>query len=215
VLELARREAKRLMVGKRGGRASCAQDDINDLMTRLALKGKHVVRLKSGDPMIFGRAGEEIEHLERAGVPVDVVPGITAGIALASALGVSLTHRDMAQSVRFVTGCAKTGRLPDNLDWRGLADPLTTTIFYMAGGTAGAIAVRLVEEGFAPDTPAVMVSNVSRGEQRWAGPISALGEASSRRDAAKPVIIGIGCVFGRADRSRLGQDPVPAQRLQA
>lgn len=215
VLELARREAKRLMVGKRGGRASCAQDDINDLMTRLALKGKHVVRLKSGDPMIFGRAGEEIEHLERAGVPVDVVPGITAGIALASALGVSLTHRDMAQSVRFVTGCAKTGRLPDNLDWRGLADPLTTTIFYMAGGTAGAIAVRLVEEGFAPDTPAVMVSNVSRGEQRWAGPISALGEASSRRDAAKPVIIGIGRVFGRADRSRLGQDPVPAQRLQA
>jgi uroporphyrin-III C-methyltransferase/precorrin-2 dehydrogenase/sirohydrochlorin ferrochelatase len=215
VLELARREAKRLMVGKRGGRASCAQDDINDLMTRLALKGKHVVRLKSGDPMIFGRAGEEIEHLERAGVPVDVVPGITAGTALASALGVSLTHRDMAQSVRFVTGCAKTGRLPDNLDWRGLADPLTTTIFYMAGGTAGAIAVRLVEEGFAPDTPAVMVSNVSRGEQRWAGPISALGEASSRRDAAKPVIIGIGRVFGRADRSRLGQDPVPAQRLQA
>jgi uroporphyrin-III C-methyltransferase/precorrin-2 dehydrogenase/sirohydrochlorin ferrochelatase len=215
VLELARREAKRLMVGKRGGRASCAQDDINDLMTRLALQGKHVVRLKSGDPMIFGRAGEEIEHLERAGVPVDVVPGITAGIALASALGVSLTHRNMAQSVRFVTGCAKTGRLPDNLDWRGLADPLTTTIFYMAGGTAGAIAVRLVEEGFAPDTPAVMVSNVSRGEQRWVGPISALGEASSRRDAAKPVIIGIGRVFDRASQTRLAWSPASAQRLQA
>jgi uroporphyrin-III C-methyltransferase / precorrin-2 dehydrogenase / sirohydrochlorin ferrochelatase len=215
VLELARREAKRLMVGKRGGRASCAQDDINDLMTRLALQGKHVVRLKSGDPMIFGRAGEEIEHLERAGVPVDVVPGITAGIALASALGVSLTHRNMAQSVRFVTGCAKTGRLPDNLDWRGLADPLTTTIFYMAGGTAGAIAVRLVEEGFAPDTPAVMVSNVSRGEQRWIGPISALGEASSRRDAAKPVIIGIGRVFDRASQTRLAWSPASAQRLQA
>jgi uroporphyrin-III C-methyltransferase/precorrin-2 dehydrogenase/sirohydrochlorin ferrochelatase len=215
VLELARREAKRLMVGKRGGRASCAQDDINDLMTRLVLQGKHVVRLKSGDPMIFGRAGEEIEHLERAGVPVDVVPGVTAGIALASALGVSLTHREMAQSVRFVTGCAKTGRLPDNLDWRGLADPLTTTIFYMAGGTARAIAARLVEEGFSPDTPAVMVSNVSQGDERWVGPISALGEASSRRDAAKPVIIGIGRVFGRADRSRLEQDSVSAQRLQA
>jgi uroporphyrin-III C-methyltransferase/precorrin-2 dehydrogenase/sirohydrochlorin ferrochelatase len=215
VLELARREAKRLMVGKRGGRASCAQDDINDLMTRLALKGKHVVRLKSGDPMIFGRAGEEIEHLERAGVPVDVVPGITAGTALASALGVSLTHRDMAQSVRFVTGCAKTGRLPDNLDWRGLADPLTTTIFYMAGGTAGAIAARLVEEGFAPDTPAVIVSNVSRGDERWAGPISALGEASSRRDAAKPVIIGIGRVFDRADQTGLARSAASAKRLQA
>ena len=128
-----------MMVGKRGGRASCAQDDINDLMTHLALQGKQVVRLKSGDPMIFGRAGEEIEHLEKAGIPVDVVPGITAGIALASVLGTSLTHRDMAQSVRFVTGCAKTGQLPSGLDWQGLSDPNTTTIFYMAGGTERSI----------------------------------------------------------------------------
>ena len=203
------------MVGKRGGRASCAQGDINDLMTRLALQGKHVVRLKSGDPMIFGRAGEEIDHLERAGVPVDVVPGITAGIALASSLGVSLTHREVAQSVRFVTGCAKTGRLPDNLDWRGLADPLTTAIFYMAGGTASAIAARLMEEGFSPDTPAVMVSNVSRGDERWTGPISELGQASDRRDSSKPVIIGIGRVFGRAGQVSLGSAPASAQRILA
>jgi uroporphyrin-III C-methyltransferase/precorrin-2 dehydrogenase/sirohydrochlorin ferrochelatase len=215
VLELARREAKRLIVGKRGGRASCAQKDINDLMTRLALQGKHVVRLKSGDPMIFGRAGEEIEHLERAGVPVDVVPGITAGIALASALGVSLTHRDMAQSVRFVTGCARTGRLPGDLDWRGLADPHTTTIFYMAGGTAGVIATRLMEEGVSPSTPAVMVLNVSRGNEHWAGPLSELGEASGRRDPSKPVIIGIGRVFGRASHTSLRYDLEPAQQLQA
>ncbi|PVE23562.1 uroporphyrinogen-III C-methyltransferase [Microvirga sp. KLBC 81] len=215
VLELARREARRLMVGKRGGRASCAQDDINDLMTHLALQGKHVVRLKSGDPMIFGRAGEEIEHLERAGVPVDVVPGITSGIALASALGVSLTHREMAQSVRFVTGCAKTGRLPDNLDWRGLADPRTTMIFYMAGGTAGAIAARLVEEGFSLDTPAVMVSNVSREDERWAGPLSGLDEASARRDRSKPVIIGIGRVFGRAIQSRREHNPLLALQANA
>ena len=203
VLELARREAKRLMVGKRGGRASCAQEDINDLMTRLALQGKHVVRLKSGDPMIFGRAGEEIEHLESAGIPVDVVPGVTAAVALASVLGVSLTHREMAHSVRFVTGCAKTGSLPGDLDWRGLADPRTTTIFYMAGGTAGAIAARLIEEGLLPDTPAVMVSNVSRSNERWAGPISQLGEASARRDPSKPVIIGVGHVFGRVIRLSL------------
>jgi uroporphyrin-III C-methyltransferase/precorrin-2 dehydrogenase/sirohydrochlorin ferrochelatase len=215
VLELARREAKRLVVGKRGGRASCAQEDINDLMTRLALQGKHVVRLKSGDPMVFGRAGEEIEHLESAGIPVDVVPGITAGIALASALGISLTHRDMAQSVRFVTGCARTGRLPSNLDWRGLADPLTTTIFYMAGGTAGAIAEHLIEEGFSPDTPAVMVSNLSRGDERWAGPISEIGAASARRDPSKPVIIGIGRVFERAGRSSLQCVPASARRLLA
>ncbi|HZH09038.1 MAG TPA: siroheme synthase CysG [Microvirga sp.] len=215
VLELARREAKRLMVGKRGGRASCTQDDINDLMTRLALQGKHVVRLKSGDPMIFGRAGEEIEHLESAGIPVDVVPGVTAGIALASALGVSLTHRDMAQSVRFVTGCAKTGRLPENLDWNGLADPLTTTVFYMAGGTAGAIAGRLIKEGLSPDTPAVMVSNVSRGDERWAGPISQLGQASERRDPSKPAIIGIGRVFGGVGQSRLRRAPAATDLLLA
>jgi uroporphyrin-III C-methyltransferase/precorrin-2 dehydrogenase/sirohydrochlorin ferrochelatase len=215
VLELARREAKRLMVGKRGGRASCVQEDINDLMTRLALQGKHVVRLKSGDPMIFGRAGEEIEHLERAGVPVDIVPGITAGVALASALGVSLTHRDLAQSVRFVTGCARTGCLPGDLDWRGLADPLTTTIFYMAGGTAGAIAARLVEEGFSPDTPAVMVSNVSRDDERWAGPISELGEASNQRDPSKPVIIGIGRVFSRISQPSLQCVPTSAERRLA
>jgi uroporphyrin-III C-methyltransferase / precorrin-2 dehydrogenase / sirohydrochlorin ferrochelatase len=200
VLELARREAKRLMVGKRGGQASCAQHDINDLMSRLALQGKQVVRLKSGDPMIFGRAGEEIEHLEKAGIPVDVVPGITAGIALASALGVSLTHREMAQSVRFVTGCAKTGRLPAGLDWRGLADPNTTTIFYMAGATAGAIAERLMEAGCPPSMPAVMVSNISREDERWAGSIADLDRASARRDPAKPVIVGTGRVFGKAVR---------------
>jgi uroporphyrin-III C-methyltransferase/precorrin-2 dehydrogenase/sirohydrochlorin ferrochelatase len=201
VLELARREAKRLMVGKRGGRASCAQGDINDLMTRLALQGKQVVRLKSGDPMIFGRAGEEIEHLESAGVPVDVVPGITAGLAMASALGVSLTHRDVAQSVRFVTGCAKTGQLPSGLDWPGLADPNTTTIFYMAGGTADAIAQRLIEAGCSPTMPAVLVSNVSRGDERWAGSIADLGWASERRDPTKPVIIGVGRVFERAAKA--------------
>ncbi|EIM26709.1 siroheme synthase CysG [Microvirga lotononidis] len=210
VLELARREAQRLMVGKRGGRASCAQGDINDLMTRLALQGKQVVRLKSGDPMIFGRAGEEIEHLERAGVPVDVVPGITAGIAMASVLGTSLTHRDVAQSVRFVTGCAKTGQLPEGLDWQGLADPNTTTIFYMAGGTAGAIAGRLIAAGCSPDLSAVMVSNVSRDDERWTGSLVDLGRASECRDPAKPVIIGVGRVFGRVShaKGRMPEQPV-------
>ncbi|WP_262269176.1 siroheme synthase CysG [Microvirga yunnanensis] len=214
VLELARREAKRLMVGKRGGRASCAQGDINDLMTRLARQGKHVVRLKSGDPMIFGRAGEEIEHLEKAGIPVDVVPGVTAGIALASALGVSLTHRDMAQSVRFVTGCAKTGQLPAGLDWRGLADPNTTTVFYMAGGTAGAIADRLIAAGCSPELPAVMVANVSRGDERWAGPLADLGRASARRDPSKPVIIAVGRVFRRAIEAAPSR-PGPHRMLDA
>jgi uroporphyrin-III C-methyltransferase/precorrin-2 dehydrogenase/sirohydrochlorin ferrochelatase len=183
-------------------------------MTRLALQGKQVVRLKSGDPMIFGRAGEEIEHLEKVGIPVDVVPGITAGIALASVLGTSLTHRDMAQSVRFVTGCAKTGQLPSGLDWQGLSDPNTTTIFYMAGGTAGAIAERLIAAGSSATLPAVMVSDVSRGDERWAGSIADLGWASERRDPSKPVIIGVGRVFERAAHAA-GRELEPFARLSA
>ena len=136
VLELARREAKRMMVGKRGSRDSCSQDDINALMLKLARQGKHVVRLKCGDPMIFGRAGEEIAMLTAARHNGNVVPGITAASAMAARLGLSLTHRDHAQSVRFVTGHARSGALPDNLDWSGLADAQTTLIFYMAGNTA-------------------------------------------------------------------------------
>jgi len=206
VLELARREARRLMVGKRGGRASCSQDDINSLMVRLALEGKHVVRLKSGDPMIFGRAGEEIACLERAGVPVEIVSGITAGVAMAASLRVSLTHRETAQSVRFVTGCAKTGRLPADLDWRGLADRKTTTIYYMAGATAPEIADRLMAAGYPANGSAMMVSNVSRQETRWSGPLYALGDAARSRDPDRPVLIGIGDVF-RSVQTRSSQEP--------
>ncbi len=149
ILDFACREAKRLAVGKRGGRKSCKQSDINDLMVRLARRGKRVVRLKAGDPMIFGRAGEEIAQLEAAGIPVEVVPGITAGLAAAAALGVSLTHRDHAHSVRFVTGHSKNGGLPDGLDWHGLADGETSLVFYMAGRTGAAVASRLIEGGLA------------------------------------------------------------------
>ena len=162
VLELARREAKRMMVGKRGGRDSCRQEDINDLMIKLARQGKHVVRLKSGDPMVFGRAGEEIEHLEAAAIAVEVVPGITTASAFAAMVKCSLTHRDHARSVRFVTGHAKSGRLPDDLDWRSLADNQTTLIVYMGGRTAQALATRLIGAGLAPSTPVIVATSVSR-----------------------------------------------------
>ncbi len=123
VLELARREAKRMLVGKRGGRTSCKHEDINAMMIRLAKAGKRVVRLKSGDPMIFGRAGEEIAALEHENIPVEVVPGITAASAMAARLGLSLTHRDHARSVCFVTGHSSHGKLPEDLDWKSLANP--------------------------------------------------------------------------------------------
>lgn len=204
VLELARREAKRMLVGKRGGKRSCKQEDINALMIKLAKQGKHVVRLKSGDPMIFGRAGEEIAELEAAGIPVSVVPGITAAVAMASQLKTSLTHRDGAHSVRFVTGHARNGELPHDLDWLGLADPGTTLTFYMGGRTAKDIALRLIEVGLPLSTPVVAVSGLTRpDEQRIAMTLEALSRAGlPGRCLDQPVLIGIGSVFARSVHAR-------------
>lgn len=201
VLELARREARRVCVGKRGHRESCRQDDINGLMIQLALEGRRVVRLKSGDPMIFGRAGEEIKELSEAGIPCDVVPGITAASGMAATLGVSLTHRDTAQSVRFVTAHGRNGCLPVNLDWRGLADPTTSLVVYMGGRTAGAFGSRLLAEGLPAATPVVAVAGVSGpDEQRWCGTLGALAAGSLEVSAGAPVVIGIGQAFAMAAR---------------
>lgn len=201
VLELARREAKRMAVGKRGKRESCAQADINALMIKLAGQGKHVVRLKSGDPMIFGRAGEEMEELERRGIAVEVVPGVTAALAAAARLGVSLTHRDHAHSVRFVTGHARNGELPADLDWRGLADPTTTLVFYMGGRTAGRIAERLIAAGLARSVPVVIVSGATQhDERRWLGDLGTLAAGAAAIDYRSPVLIGIGYAFAAARR---------------
>lgn len=196
VLELARREAKRILVGKRAGRPSCKQHEINEMMVKLAKAGRRVVRLKSGDPMIFGRAGEEIDVLQKEGIGFDVVPGISAGIAMASALGVSLTHRDHAKSVRFVTGHSKKGGLPEDVDWNAIADPSATTIFYMGGRNAAEIADRLIAKGLAPSTPVAIAVSLGRKEQilrltrldRLAFEVANIG-------VSMPLLIGVGAVF--------------------
>lgn len=194
VLELARREAKRILVGKRAGRPSCRQGDIDALMVKLAKAGRHVVRLKSGDPSIFGRAGEEMERLRAEGIAVEMVPGITAALAMAAALGVSLTHRDCAKSVRLVTGHSRHGGLPEDLDWRSVADPSATTIFYMAGRTAAEIAERLVRHGIDAATPIAIAASLGRREQRlWRGRLDGL--AAAPLSQAGPVVIGVGAVF--------------------
>jgi uroporphyrin-III C-methyltransferase/precorrin-2 dehydrogenase/sirohydrochlorin ferrochelatase len=202
VLGLARREAKRMLVGKRGHRPSCRQEDINELMRKLARQGKHVVRLKAGDPGIFGRAGEEIAMLEEHGIEVAIVPGITSASAMAARLGVSLTHRDHAQSVRFITGHSRNGGLPD-LDWRGLADPKTTLVVYMGGKTRDALARRLANEGLPPGTPVVAVANASReDEQIWIGTLGELSGALDFPGNGQPVLIGIGEAFAGILRRR-------------
>ncbi|MCM2457990.1 uroporphyrinogen-III C-methyltransferase [Rhizobium sp. CG4] len=199
VLELARREAKRMLVGKRGGRTSCKQEDINAMMINFAKAGKRVVRLKSGDPMIFGRAGEEIAALKAENIPVEIVPGITAASAMASRLGVSLTHRDHAQSVRFVTGHSRKGNLPENLDWNALASPTVTTVFYMGGRTAPEIKARLIEHGMSDCAPIVIMSAITRaGERRWCGRLRDLDAGIIEIGVDEPVLIGIGNAFAPA-----------------
>jgi uroporphyrin-III C-methyltransferase/precorrin-2 dehydrogenase/sirohydrochlorin ferrochelatase len=212
VLELARREAKRMLVGKRGGRESCRQEDINDMMIRLAKAGKRVVRLKSGDPMIFGRAGEEIAALQAENIPVEIVPGITAASAMASRLGVSLTHRDHAQSVRFVTGHSRQGKLPENINWKSLSDPAVTTVFYMGGRTAADIQSSLLVHGMPASTSVAIMISVSRAnERRWCGSLAELAAAVDRLGVNEPLLIGIGDAFRTASSasSDVGpQEPV-------
>lgn len=196
VLDLARREAKRMLVGKRGGQRSCRQEDINALMVRFAREGKRVVRLKSGDPMVFGRAGEEVAELDAAGIPVDVVPGVSAVFALASELGISLTHRDHAHSLRLVTGHARDGSVPKDLDWRGLSDRDTTLVIYMGGRTARDIATRMIDEGRAPATPVVIASNIGRPDRDLKRlSLGALATGAYARESDGPVLIGVGEVF--------------------
>src|SRR5262249_31697932 len=127
VLDFARREARKLLVGKTGHKPSCKQEEINALMISLARAGRRVVRLKGGDPMIFGRAGEEVAACEAAGLPVEVVPGISAAQGAAARLGVSLTHRSVARRVQYVTGHGSGGKVPVRVDLAGLARPAAPT----------------------------------------------------------------------------------------
>lgn len=193
VLDFARREAMRMLVGKTGYGPACKQTEINALMVRLAREGKRVARLKSGDPMIFGRGGEEIDELNAAGVAFEVIPGISAGQAAAARLKISLTHRDHAKRLQFVTGHSREGRLPTNLDWAALADPGATTVVYMAHRTLAELRDRLLAAGLPPDTPAFATLNVSRdSELILRSSISQLPQALSAAQATGPCLVLIG-----------------------
>jgi uroporphyrin-III C-methyltransferase / precorrin-2 dehydrogenase / sirohydrochlorin ferrochelatase len=203
ILELARREATRMLVGKRGQRESWTQAEINALLVKLAGQGGHIVRLKSGDPMIFGRATEEIEVLKAAGIAVEVVSGVTSALAMAARLGVSLTDRDLATSVRFMTGHGQDGELPDDLDWKGLACPNTTLIVYMGARTAPKLATTLMTNGLGASTPVVAIAGISRAnETAWTGTLATLASVdgpglsgSGLRATGQPLLIGIGRTF--------------------
>jgi uroporphyrin-III C-methyltransferase / precorrin-2 dehydrogenase / sirohydrochlorin ferrochelatase len=193
VMDFARREARKMLVGKTGFGPSCTQEDINSLMVSLAKQGKRVVRLKGGDPLIFGRAAEEIAACEAANIPVDVVPGITSVQGAASRLGIALTDRKKARRLQYVTGHAKHGGLPADLDWRSLADPATTTAVFMATRTLAALAEKAIAEGLDPDTPAIAISRATRPDQAVVtAPIAELAERLAQAGLPGPVLVMIG-----------------------
>ena len=194
ILDFARREAKRILVGKTGYGPACRQDDINRLMLRLAALGRHVVRLKGGDPGIFGRATEEIEACRRAGIDVTVVPGISAAQGAAASLGISLTQRERAHRLQFVTGHAKDGKLPVDLNWEALVDPSAATALYMPKRTLAAFRDKAIASGLLPQTPAIAISAATRhNEHRIVSSISSLPELVARFDPDGPLLVLIGC----------------------
>ena len=200
VVDMARREARKIDVGKRGYLPSCKQDEITQLMIGLAREGKRVVRLKGGDPMIFGRANEEIEGLRAAGIPVAVVPGVTAALGAAASLGTSLTERSAARRLQFVTAHARDGRLPEDIDGRALADPGASTVVYMGVRTMPALVEKLLAHGLPPATPCVLVERATcPDERRLRGTIATMPELARAADPTGPCLLLVGVVFADRD----------------
>jgi uroporphyrin-III C-methyltransferase/precorrin-2 dehydrogenase/sirohydrochlorin ferrochelatase len=196
ILDFARREAKKMLVGKTGHGPSCKQDEINTLMITLAKAGRRVVRLKGGDPSIFGRVGEEVAACRAAGVPIEVVPGITAAQGAAARLQVSLTHRHDARRLQYITGHAANGSLPADIDWTSLADPAATTVVYMPVRTLRQLVETAISHGLDPATPAVAVARATRPDQQViASAISELPQQLAATPLSGPITVMVGRVF--------------------
>lgn len=196
VLELARREARRMLVGKTGHGPSCKQSEINDLMVKLAGQGRHVVRLKSGDPLVFGRATEEIEACEKAGLEVAIVPGVTSAQGAAAELKISLTERSHARRVQFLTGHGADGRLPADIDWGAIADPAATTVLYMPQKTLREFCNQAIAAGLDPDTPALAIRNATRpSSDHVSSSIMTLPDLLPMLQGGGPLLVMIGKVF--------------------
>ncbi len=201
ILALARPEARLVSVAKRRSRHTMPQDEINALLVREAVAGKEVVRLKGGDPFIFGRGGEEAEACHAAGVAVEVVPGISAAIGAAAAAQMPLTHRRSASVVSFVAGQCK-GLSEQN--WAGLAGQGRTLVIYMGLATAEAIADKLIEDGLAPDMPVAVVENATRPQMRvLRANLAGLPDLVLREKVKSPAIIVIGEVTAEPNTEAL------------
>jgi uroporphyrin-III C-methyltransferase/precorrin-2 dehydrogenase/sirohydrochlorin ferrochelatase len=193
ILNLVRRDADRIYVGKLKDNHVVPQEEIGELLIRLAGEGKRVLRLKGGDPFMFGRGGEEIEALSENGISFQVIPGVTAAVGCASYAGIPLTHRDHAQSCVFVTGHEKDGKL--NLNWQSLIQPRQTVVVYMGLSSMGAITEGFMANGADPATPAAVVENGTRAGQRViAGTLESIKKESDEAGIKSPALIIIGSV---------------------
>lgn len=199
ILALARPDARLVSVAKQRSKHTLPQGEINALLVREARAGRDVVRLKGGDPFIFGRGGEEMEDCHAAGVPVQIIPGISAANGAAAAARIALTHRDSASIVSFVAGQCKG--LKDQ-DWAGLAGPGRTLVIYMGVKTAPQIAEKLMEDGLSPTMPVAVIENAARPEMRVLREIlAALPHLVEREEVISPALIVIGDVTARENHT--------------
>jgi len=193
ILNLVRRDAERIYVGKQANNHVIPQQEIGNMLIRLAREGKRVLRLKGGDPFMFGRGGEEIEALSENDISFQVIPGITAATGCAAYAGIPLTHRDHAQSCVFVTGHEKDGEL--NLNWESLIQPRQTVVLYMGLSSMGAITSGFINNGADPTTPAAVIENGTRAGQRVVtGTLETLTEQTAEAGIKSPALIMIGSV---------------------
>ena len=213
IMQLIPAGSARISVGKQPGCHPVPQDEINKLLVNMARADRCVVRLKGGDPFLFGRGGEEVAYLAENGISCEVIPGITTAAGCSASLGVPLTHRGLASGVRYVTGHCRED-LPLDLDWAGLADPDTTLVIYMGRASMPEISVRLIAEGLPASTPALAVINCSRPDQRFV--TSTLGEISTAVEAnlKGPTLFLIGRVVELADASNIKVESNVRELLQ-
>ncbi|GAB1110164.1 MAG: uroporphyrinogen-III C-methyltransferase [Shewanella algae] len=198
ILALIPESAERIAVGKRAGEHSASQSEINRLLLTKAFTRQTVVRLKGGDPFIFGRGGEELQTLAQAGVAFEVVPGITAASGTAAYAGIPLTHRDFAQGVSFITGHCQLQNRP--MDWQGYANPANTLVVYMGILNAGLIQQQLITHGRSPQTPVAIVSKATtRQQQRVIGTLEQLQTLAQDSRVVMPALMIIGEVVALAD----------------